>query len=99
MGLPKFTKPSDLRDDLYNTLERVVKGEKHIVSSKTGDVIILSKTEYDRMIDDLELIKEFDKPIVFSELRDSHDVFYQVEKKFGFKNESPVDKKSRKKSR
>lgn len=100
MGLPKITKPSDLRDDLYNTLDRVAKGnEKHIVPTKTGEVVILSKAEYDSLIDDLDLLKEFEAPLELNDLQDSEKVFARFEKKFGFKNANQMDKKSRKKSR
>ena len=99
MGSPKITKPSELREDLYNTLDRVGKGERYIVPTKSGDVVLISKQEYDCLIDDLELLKEFEEPVDHTHLIGSDEVFARLGKKFGFSNASPVDKKSRKKSR
>lgn len=99
MGLPKITKPSQLREDLYNTLDRVSRGERHVVPTKSGDVVIISKMEYDSLIDDLDLLKEFDGHVDVSELIPSDEIFAKLERKHGFANAGPVDKKGRKKSR
>ena len=103
MGLPKITKPSDLRKNLYNTLARVSKGERHIVPTKGGEVVLLSRNTYDSLINDLELLKEFEEPIHLSELSDQNDVFASITKKYKLSTPSPhensLDKKSSKKSR
>ena len=98
MGTPKITKPSELREDLYNTLEQVSQGERIIVSAKSGDVVLISKKEFDCMVDDLELLKEFEEPVDHSELIENSAVFDRLNKKFGFSHEGSLDKKSRKKS-
>lgn len=99
MGSPKITKPSELRDDLYKTLDRVSKGDRFVVPTKSGDVILISKEEYDCMIDDLELLKEFEAPVDHTHLVESDEVFERLGRKHGFLNADSVDKKSRKKSR
>lgn len=99
MGTPKISKPSELRDDLYNTLDRVCQGEKYIISGKSGDVVLISKKEYDCLVDDLDLLKEFEEPVDHSHLIESELVFDRLNKKFGFSDAGSVDKKSRKKSK
>lgn len=99
MGSPKITKPSELREDLYNTLDRVSQGERHIVPTKSGDVVLISKQEYDCLIDDLELLKEFEEPVDHTHLIESDEVFSRLSKKYGFSSANTMDKKSRKKSR
>ena len=88
-----------MRNDLYNTLERVSKGDRFIIPAKSGDVVLISKQEYDILINDLELLKEFEEPIDHTHLVESDEVFARFRKKYGFENASAVDKKSRKKSR
>jgi PHD/YefM family antitoxin component YafN of YafNO toxin-antitoxin module len=99
MGTPKITKPSELRDDLYNTLESISNGERYVVTAKTGDVVLISKREYDCLIDDLELLKEFEEPLDHSQLIESDEVFARLSKKHGFSDAGSLDKKSRKKSK
>lgn len=99
MGSPKITKPSELRDDLYNTLDRVSKGDRYVISAKSGDVVLISKKEYDCLIDDLELLKEFEEPVDHSHLIESDEVFSRLNRKYGFSHADPLDKKSRKKPR
>lgn len=99
MGSPKITKPSELREDLYNTLDRVGKGARYIVPTKSGDVVLISKQEYDCLIDDLELLKEFEQPIDHTSLFESDEVFARLGRKYGFSDASAVGKKGRKKSR
>jgi prevent-host-death family protein len=99
MGSPKISKPSELRDDLYNTLENVSKGERYVITAKTGDVVLISKKEYDCLVDDLELLKEFEEPVDHSQLIQSDEVFSRLSKKYGFSDAGSLDKKSRKKSK
>lgn len=99
MGTPKISKPSELRDDLYNTLENVSKGERYVVTAKSGDVVLISKKEYDCLIDDLDLMKEFEEPVDHSQLIESDEVFSRLSKKYGFSDAGSLDKKSRKKSK
>jgi hypothetical protein len=99
MAAPKLTKPSELRSDLYNTLDRVAKGEKHIVPMKGGEVMIISLAEFEAMRQDLEDLKEFEEPIVESQLVDAEVVFSRLARKHGLTYEDQVFKKSRKRSR
>ena len=51
MGIPKITKQTDLRDNLYKTLEEIATGGKpHLVPTKNGEVIIMSRQEYDAIL-------------------------------------------------
>ena len=57
MGIPKVTKQTDLRDNLYKTLEEVATGgSPHLVPTKNGEVIILSRKEYDKILLEKELL-------------------------------------------
>lgn len=99
MGLPKISKPSELRDDLYNTLDRVSKGATYVIPAKSGDVVLISKEAYDGLLDDLELLKEFDPPIDRAALIENDEVFARLDQKYEFSHARPVDQKSRSKPR
>lgn len=99
MGSPKIAKPSELREDLYKTLDRVSKGDRYVVPTKSGDVVLISKEEYDGLIEDLELLKEFAEPVDHTYLIASDTVFERLRKKYGFSDAGTMDKKGRKKSR
>jgi PHD/YefM family antitoxin component YafN of YafNO toxin-antitoxin module len=99
MGTPKISKPSELREDLYNTLEQVCQGERFIISAKSGDVVLISKKEFDCLIDDLDILKEFEEPVDHSQLIENEQVFDRLNQKFGFSDANSLDKKSRKKSK
>ncbi len=101
MGLPKFKKPSDLREDLYNTLDRICLGEMHIVPTKNGDVVLLSRVEYEDLIDKLEIMKDFERAQIdrTNENLESHEsVFKKLDKKMGWVNAGQVGRKSKKRS-
>jgi PHD/YefM family antitoxin component YafN of YafNO toxin-antitoxin module len=86
MGIPKITKQTDLRDNLYKTLEEVAKGgNPHLVPTKNGEVIIISRQEYDSILQEKEFLQEFQKKIKFEELTEASSVFKKLDKKFGFK--------------
>jgi PHD/YefM family antitoxin component YafN of YafNO toxin-antitoxin module len=99
MALPKTKKPSDLRENLYVTLEQVCEGEKFIIPTKHGEVILMKKAEYDLLAEEMELLDAFDEPINFDELTDTETVFKELDRKFGFNSEKPVVEKSKKRSR
>jgi len=98
MALPKIKKPSDLRENLYTTLEQVCEGEKFIIPTKNGDVILMKKVEYELLIDEQELLKDFEEPIHFNELIEAETVFKNFEKKHGLNSETLLVKKSRQRS-
>jgi len=99
MAAPKLTKPSELRADLYNTLDRVAKGERLIVPMKGGEVVMMPLAEFEAMRQDLEDLREFEDPLVESELTEATLVFSRLARKHGLTYENQVFKKSRKKSR
>jgi hypothetical protein len=55
MGLPKVKTASALREDVYESLAEVSKGQKILITHKSGESILLSKFEYDAIIDEVEL--------------------------------------------
>lgn len=86
MGIPKVTKQTDLRDNLYKTLEEVATGgSPHLVPTKNGDVVIISRQEYDEILLEKELFQEFQEPIKLDELTEASVVLNRLDKKFGFK--------------
>jgi len=86
MGIPKIIKQTDLRDNLYNTLDEIATGgEPHLIPTKNGEVIILSRQDYDAILLEKEFLQEFKSPINFEELTPAKDVFKKLDKKFGFK--------------
>lgn len=96
MGLPKIKKPSDLRENLYATLEEVCNGEKFVIPTKHGEVILMKKAEHDLLIDEMELLQEFEEPINFDELTDTETVFKELDRKHGFNSEKSVVIKGKK---
>ena len=86
MGIPKITKQTDLRDNLYKTLEDIATGgAPHLIPTKSGDVIILSREDYDEILLEKELLQEFQKPLNFDELIEADKVISKLDKKLGFK--------------
>ena len=85
-----------MRDQLYGTLEQVCEGERYLIPTKNGEVMLIQKAEYDLLVDDLELLKEFEDPIQVDRLIDQDVLWKKMEKRFGFTRENPLDKKSRK---
>ena len=86
MGIPKVTKQTDLRENLYKTLEEIATGgSPHLVPTKNGDVVIISRQEYDEILLEKEFFQEFQEPIQLNELTDATTVLNRFDKKFGFK--------------
>ena len=86
MGILKVTKPTDLRENLYKTLEEIATGgSPHLVPTKNGDVVIISRQEYDEILLEKEFFQEFQEPIQLNELTDATTVLNRFDKKFGFK--------------
>ena len=86
MGIPKVTKQTDLRENLYKTLEEIATGgSPHLVPTKNGDVVIISRQEYDEILLEKEFFQEFQEPIQLNELTDAPTVLNRFDKKFGFK--------------
>ena len=86
MAAPKVTKQTDLRGNLYKTLEEIATGgSPHLVPTKNGEVVILSRQEYDQMLIEKDLLQEFREPISLDELTEAKTVLSRLDKKFGFK--------------
>jgi PHD/YefM family antitoxin component YafN of YafNO toxin-antitoxin module len=85
MGIPKITKQTELRDNLYKTLEDVATGgAPHLIPTKNGDVIIISRQAYDAIILEKEFLQEFQNPVKFEELTEVSKVIERLDEKFGF---------------
>ena len=86
MGIPKITKQTELRDNLYKTLEDIATGGRpHLIPTKNGDVLIISKQEYEALLLEKELLKEFEDTVPTSEMSEARIVLKKLDKKFGFK--------------
>ncbi len=58
MGIPKIISATSLRSELYETLKDVANGESHIITHKQGGpVFLVSKNEFDKILDEKELLK------------------------------------------
>jgi PHD/YefM family antitoxin component YafN of YafNO toxin-antitoxin module len=85
MGIPKITKQTELRDNLYKTLEDVATGgSPHLIPTKNGDVIIISRQAYDAILLEKEFLQEFQNPVKFEELTEATKVIKRIDEKFGF---------------
>jgi hypothetical protein len=85
MGVPKLTKHTELRDNLCKTLEKIATGGRpHLISTKNGEVIILSRQDYDEILFERELLQECKEPIDFGDLTEAKTVIFRLNKKFGF---------------
>ncbi len=86
MGIPKITKQTELRDNLYKTLEDVATGgSPHLIPTKNGEVIIISRQAYDEILLEKEFLQEFKDAVKFEELTEASKVFKRLDRKFGFK--------------
>ena len=58
MGLPKVKTSSELRENLSETISEVNEGREHIISHKSGNVILISETNYSKIIKELKDLKQ-----------------------------------------
>jgi PHD/YefM family antitoxin component YafN of YafNO toxin-antitoxin module len=58
MGLPKIKTSSELRETLSETITDVNNGLKHIISHKSGNVILISEANYEKMVNEIENLKQ-----------------------------------------
>ncbi len=58
MGLPKIKTSSEFRENLSETMNDVNNGVDHIISHKTGNVILISESHYSKIIKELEDLKQ-----------------------------------------
>jgi PHD/YefM family antitoxin component YafN of YafNO toxin-antitoxin module len=57
MGLPKVKSATELREDLFSTIQNVLKGQIQIITHKNGDSVLLSKDKYDELLDKIETLQ------------------------------------------
>ncbi len=58
MGLPKVKTSSEFRENLSETISEVNSGVDHIISHKSGNVILISEANYAKMLRELEDLKQ-----------------------------------------
>lgn len=58
MGLPKIKTSSELRENLSETINEVNNGRQHLISHKTGNVVLISENDYDKMLKEIEDLKK-----------------------------------------
>jgi prevent-host-death family protein len=58
MGLPKLKTSSELRENLSETINEVNSGIDHIISHKSGNVVLISEANYSKMLKELEDLKQ-----------------------------------------
>ena len=86
MGIPKITKQTELRDNLYKTLEEVATGgPPHLIPTKKGEVILISRKAYDDILLEKEFLQEFQNPVIFEETSEASEVLKRLDEKFNFK--------------
>lgn len=58
MGLPKVKTSSELRDNLSETINDVNNGIEHLISHKSGNIVLISESNYSKILQDLENLKQ-----------------------------------------
>ena len=59
MGTPKIKTATALRSELYETLKEVANGEPQLITHKQGEpVFLVSKEEFDKLLDEKESLKK-----------------------------------------
>ena len=59
MGIPKIKTATTLRSELYETLKEVSEGKPQLITHKQGEpVLLVSKNEYDRILDEKEVLRK-----------------------------------------
>ena len=82
----KMVNSTHLRGDLFNILKHVVKKhEEYCVSSKAGDAVIISKKDYEGLLETLELmsIPGFRESLLKSTKDIQEGNLYSIEDVFG----------------
>lgn len=76
MGTPKIKSATSFRTDLYDTLKEVSEGSPQIITHKQGDpVLLVSKEEYDKLIDEKEALKKM--AIAMAELEAGKEISHK----------------------
>lgn len=57
MGIPKVKSSSELRNNLSETIREVNEGQEHIISHKSGNIVLVSESSYAKLRKELEDLK------------------------------------------
>ena len=57
MGLPKIKSATEIRSDLFTTIQDVLKGQIQVITHKDGDSVLLSKANYDLLLDKIDTLE------------------------------------------
>ena len=58
MGLPKIKTSSELRESLSETINEVNNGVDHIISHKSGNIVLISESHYAKILKENEDLKQ-----------------------------------------
>ena len=59
MKMPKVKSATELRNNLYETLDEVAHGDPQIITHKRGDsVVIISQEKFNALVEEKEVLKE-----------------------------------------
>ena len=58
MGLPKVKTSSEFRENLSETINDVNNGIDHIISHKTGNIVLISELSYAKIVKELKDLKQ-----------------------------------------
>lgn len=58
MGLPKIKTSSELRENLSETFTEVNDGVDHLISHKSGNVVLISEFNYSKMLNEIDNLKQ-----------------------------------------
>lgn len=58
MGFPKIKTSSEFRENLSETISEVNSGVDHIISHKSGNVVLISETNYSKILRELEDLRQ-----------------------------------------
>jgi PHD/YefM family antitoxin component YafN of YafNO toxin-antitoxin module len=58
MGLPKVKTSSEFRENLAETMNDVNNGVEHIISHKTGNIVLISESNFSNLLKQLEDLKQ-----------------------------------------
>ena len=56
-ALPKIKKPSDLRENLFETLEQNANGQTFLIPHKKGNAVLVSEENHAALIEKVETLK------------------------------------------
>jgi hypothetical protein len=57
----KVKKPTDLRENLFETLEKTGAGEAFLIQHKTGNAVLQGENEYVDILDQIETLKAINR--------------------------------------